>query len=234
MEPYDPDRVPILFVHGIAGYPQEFAALIDSLDRTRYQAWFYFYPSGFGLQGISRHLSTLLIRLEVRYGFDQFGIVAHSMGGLVARGAILEYAEAARHDGVRLFVSVSTPWGGDPRAEIVDRSPIAMPESFDDMKPDSAYLRWLFYQAPTDGEDGSDAPAKRLPRGVAYHMVVGYRLPGSASQSGDGRVSLASQARLEVQRSALSVRAFDETHTGILSAPETLQHINALIEDRFD
>jgi len=34
-EPYDPDKIPILFVHGIGGTPRDLRTLIESLDRDR-------------------------------------------------------------------------------------------------------------------------------------------------------------------------------------------------------
>jgi pimeloyl-ACP methyl ester carboxylesterase len=116
MEPFDPDRIPVLFVHGISGYPQEFSALIDELDRDRFQPWFYFYPSGFALDGLSGHLATLLERLHVRHDFDEFAIVAHSMGGLVSRGAILKYREETGRDDVRLVLQLERrdPHGFEP------------------------------------------------------------------------------------------------------------------------
>jgi hypothetical protein len=91
LEAYDPDRIPVLFVHGISGHPQQLAALMEGMDRKRFQPWFYFYPSGFALADLSRHLAILLQRLQVRLDVSELAIVAHSMGGLVARGAILEY-----------------------------------------------------------------------------------------------------------------------------------------------
>jgi hypothetical protein len=45
LEPYDPERIPVLFVHGIGGSPQDFRSLIEGLDRTRYQPWIYHYPT---------------------------------------------------------------------------------------------------------------------------------------------------------------------------------------------
>jgi len=116
LEEYDPGRIPVLFVHGIAGYPQEFTTLIDELDRERFQPWFYFYPSGYALDGISTHLKVLLSRIQVELGFDEIAIVAHSMGGLVSRGAILKYQKETDRDDIRLLVSISTPWNGDENA----------------------------------------------------------------------------------------------------------------------
>lgn len=228
LEPYAPDRVPVLFVHGISGYPQEFATLIDSLDRRRFQPWFYFYPSGFALDGVSDHLSTLLTRLEVEHGFDALAVVAHSMGGLVSRGAILKYAAETGRTDVKLFVSISSPWGGDVSAEQVDSAPVELPLSFSDMNPSSDYLRWLFY------EDAERTRPRLLPPDVAYHMIFGFRMQGRGGRSSDGTVSVASQARIEAQEQAATVRAFDHGHTQILRSPEIVERVGRLLAQRFE
>jgi pimeloyl-ACP methyl ester carboxylesterase len=228
LEPYDPDRVPVLFVHGIRGHPQQFAALMDALDRERFQPWFYFYPSGFPLDGLARHLSTLLQRLEAQHDFGDLAIVAHSMGGLVARGAILDYWEETGRDDVRLFVTFSTPWSGVEGAERAGRAPFELPPSFADMKPSSAYLRGLFY-----GDAGRSA-ARRLPEGAEFHMLLGFRMRGRGRIAGDGTVSVASQARLEAQAQAATIRALDRGHADILQAPEASERLNLLLAQRFD
>ena len=126
LEEYDPKKIPVLFVHGISGYPQEFSTLIAKLDRKRFQPWFYFYPSGFHLDGIALHLTSVITELQARHDFDELAVVAHSMGGLVSRAFILEHFEATgRHD-VRLFVAISSPWGGSESAsKIATNSPVA-------------------------------------------------------------------------------------------------------------
>jgi hypothetical protein len=143
LEEYDPDRIPVLYVHGIAGYPQQFEKLIGSLDRGRFQAWFYFYPSGFALDGISSHLADMLREVQIRTGFDEIAVVAHSMGGLVSRGAILKYAEQTGRRDIELFVSINSPFGGDVKAKSTENAPIALPASFKDMDPSSEYLTWV-------------------------------------------------------------------------------------------
>jgi pimeloyl-ACP methyl ester carboxylesterase len=228
LEPYDPARVPVLFVHGIAGNPQQFAALIEGLDRERFQAWFYFYPSGFPLSALAGHLATLLKRLQVQYDVGELAIVAHSMGGLVARGAILDYFAETGRDDVRLFVTLSTPWGGEARAEGSTRAPIELPPAFHDMRPSSAYLRWLFH------EDGDVGTARRLPPGVEFHMLFGFRMSGRRRVADDGTVSVASQVRPEAQEQAATMRALDQGHVEILHSAETRERLNALLVQRFD
>ena len=112
LEPYDPDKIPVLFVHGALGYPQSFGAIVESLDRTRFQPWFFYYPSGADLDRISDFLSQQRGTAAATTRFRQLVVVAHSMGGLVSRSFILEHHEQAREDPVRLFVSISTPWSG--------------------------------------------------------------------------------------------------------------------------
>jgi pimeloyl-ACP methyl ester carboxylesterase len=226
LAPYDPRRVPVLFVHGIGGNPQDFTSLIDALDTDRFQPWFYFYPSGFDLGGLSSHLAALLDRLRVEHGFDQLAIVAHSMGGLVSRGAILKYAHESGRDDVRLFVSISTPWGGQPQAARATDAPIELPHSFADMSPDSEYLRALFH---------AEAGAERsLPPSAEFHMLLGFRMGRSSKVANDGTVTVASQARLEPQAEARSLRAFDLGHVEILESPLTLERVNGLLAERFE
>lgn len=228
LEAYSPDRIPVLFVHGIGGYPQQFAALIEGLDRERFQPWFYFYPSGFALEDLAQHLSTLLQRLHVQHDVGELAVVAHSMGGLVARGAILDYAEETERDDVRLFVTISTPWGGAEGAERASRAPIELPPSFADMKPSSDYLRGLFYEA------GDENAARLLPEEVEFHMLLGFRMRRRASRADDGSVSVASQARREAQEQAETIRALDFGHVDILDSPEARERLNLLLAERFE
>lgn len=227
LEPYDPTRVPVLFVHGIGGSPRQFSTLIEGLDRKRFQPWFYFYPSGFPLAGISAHLATLLERLNVQHGFDEIAIVAHSIGGLVSRAAILGYWQSTGRDDVRLFVSISTPWGGDVRARRAEEAPIELPESFRDLRPESDFLRSLFY------EDEAKQRTRALPEQVEFHMIFGFRMSGSSSTANDGTVTVPSEARIEAQEQAQSVRALDHGHVDILHAPETVGRLNRLLDRRF-
>jgi hypothetical protein len=147
------------------------------------------------------------------------------MGGLVSRGAILKYQQEAERDDVRLFVSISTPWGGDVNAKNTEGAPIELPPSFHDMNPSSDYLRWVFYD-----ED----EVRLLPPEVEYHLMYGFKMSGSKKVADDGTVTVASQTRTEVQDQAVTQRAYDHGHAGILHAPEVAQRLNWLLDQRFD
>ena len=118
LEPYDPARQPVLFVHGYDGSPRDFSYLIARLDTTRFQAWVYNYPSGLRLPTLVEHLESSLSQLRLRYPFNCLSIVAHSMGGLIARGFLLRNATVTRPQCIPLFVSISTPWEGSRAAAI--------------------------------------------------------------------------------------------------------------------
>ena len=227
LEPYDPDRIPVLFVHGLSGYPRQFSTLIDGLDRKKYQPWFYFYPSGFPLDALSTHLATLLGRLQVKHRFDGIAIVAHSMGGLIAQGAIFKYKQETHRDDVRLFISISTPWGGDVKSRGVEDAHVELPASFKDMNPSSNFLRWIFYR------DEDRKQRRHLPKAVEYHMIFGFRMAGSSSVANDGAVSVASQTRIEAQEQAVTIRAMDYGHVDILHSPEVVARLNYLLDNRF-
>jgi pimeloyl-ACP methyl ester carboxylesterase len=227
LAPYDPKRIPVLFVHGIAGTPQQFLPLIDALDTERFQPWFYFYPSGFPLQRIADHLATLLTRLQVEHGFDELAIVAHSAGGLVSRAAILDYERETGREDVRLFVTISTPWGGQESAAGAASARVEMPPSFLDMSPASDFLRRLFYA------DEAQRSARRLGSPVEFDMLFGYRMRSRSRTANDGVVTVASQTRPEAQLEAKTLLAIDAGHVDILANEATLARVTQLLAARF-
>jgi pimeloyl-ACP methyl ester carboxylesterase len=223
LEPYDPERIPVLFVHGISGHPRQFEAIVEHLDRGRFQPWLFFYPSGSGLGELGRFLAELVAKLRARHGFDRLFVVAHSMGGLVSRAFILEYEEAIGGDEVALVLTISSPFGGDERAaEGVAEAPKDFPlaPSWIDVAAGSPFLDSLFYRDP-----GTRRVRRQLPARVAYHLLYGYENAGNGP-SGDSVVPLSSVLRPEVQAEARTWRAVDATHTGILQREETFEFVN--------
>jgi hypothetical protein len=99
---------------------------------------------------------------------------------------------------------------------------------FSDMKPSSDFLRRLFY------EEGESDAVRPLPEEVEFHMLLGFRMARRARRADDGSVSVASQARLEAQAQAATIRALDRAHVEILRAPETRERLNHLLAQRFD
>ncbi len=230
LEEYDPAKIPVLFVHGMSGYPQQFATLIAGLDRDRFQPWFYFYPSGVHLDGIANHLTDSIAKLQVQHEFEAMAVVAHSMGGLVARAFIQRSEDLAPRHQIELFVSISAPWGGSEAAIGVENAPERlMVFSWLDMSPQSDFLAQLFH------ESGEPLRPRRLPHETHFHMIFGFRRnERSPGPSSDGVVSVRSQARREAVEAARSILPLDDDHTGILHSDEVQRRLEALLLQRFE
>jgi pimeloyl-ACP methyl ester carboxylesterase len=97
LEPYDPEKIPVVMVHGLWSSPVTWMEMFNDLRskqelRDHYQFWFYLYPTGqpFWLSAknmrddlveVTRHLDPQR-RSEALH---QMVLVGHSMGGLVSR-----------------------------------------------------------------------------------------------------------------------------------------------------
>ncbi|MCA9137058.1 MAG: alpha/beta fold hydrolase [Planctomycetales bacterium] len=97
LEPYDPNRIPVLMVHGLWSSPRTWMDMFNDLRsfpeiRERYQFWFYLYPSGqpFWLSATQlradlRDLRKTFDPAHADARMDQMVLVGHSMGGLISR-----------------------------------------------------------------------------------------------------------------------------------------------------
>ncbi len=214
-EPFDPSKIPVVFVHGIGGSPQDFIKLIPALDRSRYQAWFFAYPSGFRLGKASTALATLLDLTMKRYGVSKVHIVAHSMGGLVSRDAILKVTALRGGRPVERFVSISTPFGGHAAAKSGLRHLRYPVPSWIDMAPGSAFLVELWKQ--------------KLP--CPHWLIFGYDTKPVPwlTLNNDTVVDLESTLYRPAQEEAVRVIGLKKDHESILSASETAEKMNEFL-----
>ncbi len=216
LEPYDRNKTPILFVHGAAGSPRHFQYLARFIDRDKYQPWFYYYPSGVHLDHLGSALNYLIGHLHERYAFNRLYVTAHSMGGMVARSFILKNHFLEKQRYIRLFVSLSTPWGGLKTAATgVKSAPAAVP-SWHDMVPDSPFIQQLF--------------SRQLKPEIPYHLFFSYQ--GECSMfmdNNDGSVTLRSELDLRAQEDAVRVVGFDEGHVDILYSPVVLSRFSEVL-----
>lgn len=97
LEPYNPDKIPVVMIHGLASTPFTWMEMYNALRgvrgfRSGYQFMFFFYPTG---QPFWASAATL--RKEMRAlrdavdpnreapALDDAVLIGHSMGGLIAR-----------------------------------------------------------------------------------------------------------------------------------------------------
>jgi pimeloyl-ACP methyl ester carboxylesterase len=219
LEEYDPKKIPVLFVHGATGSPANWRYLAGTIDRSRFQPWFAYYPAAPHLGRVGDVIVRALSSLQFRYRFDRLVLIAHSMGGLVTRDA-LDYVMRNQGPGrvvsVPLFLSISSPWGGVSSASLgVKYAPVVAP-MWEDMAPGSAFLTAL--------------PKTALPPETEYDLFFSYRSASTLSaEANDGTVTVASELSMPIQRQAVHVMGFDETHTSILESADVAQEMNSFL-----
>lgn len=213
LEPYDPQRTPVLFVHGALGHPGNFTRLIDHLDRRRFQAWVAYYPTAVGLEVVGAGLGRWLQALEVEYGFPRLGLVAHSMGGLVSRAYLVGDPGGLGGSLDSLtFVTIATPWQGHAGAALgVARAPVVAP-SWVDLAPGSPFQTWLL--------------ATPLPRYAAHDLYFAYGDSRRSRIANDGVVTVASQLDPRAQAQARQLAGFDAGHRAVLDDPAVAEALN--------
>jgi pimeloyl-ACP methyl ester carboxylesterase len=106
IHPYDPNKIPILFIHGLISSPVTWQNLQNDLCADpaileHYQPWFFLYPTG---QPVLESAEQLRADLQsTQKLFDPKGtdiashhvvVVAHSMGGLLAHTLVSESGDA--------------------------------------------------------------------------------------------------------------------------------------------
>ena len=105
LQPYDPDKIPVVFVHGLLSSPTTWAPMFNGLMgdpdlRARYQFWFFRYPTGNPMLFSAGALRASLD--EARRVFDPAGanpafnnmvVVGHSMGGLLSQTLVQDSGE---------------------------------------------------------------------------------------------------------------------------------------------
>ena len=217
LEKYDPDKIPILFIYGIGGCPQNWKFFFEKIDRTVYQAWFYYYPSGVRIAKASKALNIIVNELQIKYKFKDMFIVAHSMGGLVANDFIKRNIADKHNKYIKLFISISTPWEGDEDAVWAKYAPAVIP-CWQDLSPNSAFIQKL--------------SAKDLGSGIPYYLLFSYhgdRKP--FRRNNDNVIYLSSQLKLEMQKKAEKLYGFDLKHFQILTNKSVLNICNGIFAE---
>lgn len=109
VEPYDPNKIPVVMVHGLWSSPTTWMEMFNDLRsypeiRSRYQFWFFIYPTGQPFWVSAAQLRNKLAEVrqsldpDSRNGnLDQMVLVGHSMGGLVSKLQTLESGEDFWH-----------------------------------------------------------------------------------------------------------------------------------------
>ena len=217
LQEYEKGKIPIIFVHGINGGPTVFNTLIANLDRTHYQPWVFYYPSGLTLDIVSDYLVSSTIHLQNRYGFDRFALVSHSMGGLVARSFVKKYVEKhpKRSDNLLFVFTINSPLSGMPSAASgVNYSPFVV-QSWRDVAPDSNFL--------------TNLNSWTWPANIPCYLIFSFE-----KGADDGVVPLQRQLPLKLQMEAAHVYGFNDSHESTLSDPAFLQLFKTVLSQKHE
>ena len=100
LQPFDPEKIPVVFVHGLLSRPETWRAAVNYLQsdpeiRKKYQFWFFSYPTGLPVwvsaqrlrEELDRFNSVFLARnlsISQQRKLQQKILVGHSMGGLLS------------------------------------------------------------------------------------------------------------------------------------------------------
>ncbi len=164
LRPYDPNRIPVLMIHGLQSSPiiwRNLAAELqaDPAISARYQFWVMYYPSGMAI-AYSRQL--IIDKLKaVRENYDPQGrdlasremvVIGHSMGGVLSRSLITDVGD-------RFWTAISSKDFSELDASPDKREELRKLVFF---KPVPQVKRAVFFSAPHRGAEMADGWLGRL------------------------------------------------------------------------
>ena len=184
-QPYEPGRIPVVFVHGTFSSPVTWAEMANSLIadpvlRQRYQIWSFIYGSGNPLvQSIADLRAALTAEVQRRdpegtnAALRQMVVIGHSQGGLLTKGTAID-------TGDRLWRQVSTNLLEDLKIDDAQRADL---RRLLFLEPLPFVRRVVFIATPHRGSYLSGEFARRL----AQRLVS---LPGAMVSRGKDMLRL--------------------------------------------
>ncbi len=164
LEPFQPDKIPVVMVHGLWSSPVTWMEMFNDLRsdpqvREHYQFWFYMYPTGqpfwysaAEMREDMEHVRQVVDPRDENPALDQMVLVGHSMGGLVSKLQTVDsgnefwntlserpFAEVDADDSVRS--GLERTFFFDPNPSISRVITIATPHRGSDFANDTT--RWL-------------------------------------------------------------------------------------------
>lgn len=171
--PYQPGKVPVLFIHGLWSSPDAWLKMANSLQadpfiRSRYQFWFVYCPTGAPLlvSGVRVRQSLRGLREAVDPrrsdpALDQMVVVGHSLGGVLSK-QLLQSSGRSIEQGL-----LTRPFG---ELALSPRTREAV-SSYLYFEPEPSIRRAVFIAAPLEGAtrltSSSAAWARRWSAGQA-------------------------------------------------------------------
>jgi pimeloyl-ACP methyl ester carboxylesterase len=117
LQPYDPDRIPVVLVHGLISTPFAWVQTINGLladpeIRKHYQFWVFAYPTGNPVLYSALRLREELAKVDKLYpNHKGYVLVGHSMGGLLTQAQVTtvtrkDWEKALGASGMQIFATL--------------------------------------------------------------------------------------------------------------------------------
>lgn len=178
LEPYDPDRIPVLLLHGLISVPIIWRDILPELAAEpdlskRYQFMVFAYPSSFPVAESAKLLRDELAALRARYDADgddplstNLVVVGHSMGGILSHSLVTEFGDNFWEQfSDEPFEAV--PFDPETRERVRDLV---------FFEPDPGVRRAVYYSAPHRG-------AYMAEKGIAGLVSRAARLPTAVART---------------------------------------------------
>jgi len=165
IEAYEPEKIPVLFVHGLDSSPAIWKNAVNEIYAnrdlsTKFVPLLFMYPSGQSVPASAATLRESIRRYRemwdpkhVAPGFQQMVVVGHSMGGLLCRLQVIDSGDAVW----KAFFS--RPVGEIPWVSDSNRDTIVANLKF---KPQPFIRRAVFIAVPHKGSKLADLGIVRL------------------------------------------------------------------------
>lgn len=175
ISPPDPDRLPVIFTHGLASEPRTWQNVYNELRtdpfiREKCQIYFFRYPSGVPVLYSAAHLREKLSILQDtlnqqpgnRYG-KQMLLVGHSMGGLITKSQVQTSEESTWFN----FID-------DSRRKVkLNQQQLEALQHFLVFKPNPNISRVVFIATPHRGSELADFwLAKQLRKLISMPITI--------------------------------------------------------------
>lgn len=128
LEPYDPSRIPVVFVHGLASTPFTWVKTINGLQqdpelRKRYQPWLFAYATGNPILYSALRLREELAKVDKAYpNHLPYVIVGHSMGGMLTHAQVTTVTRAMWENDKKVGSAAKSIFANNPSDSLVVRA----------------------------------------------------------------------------------------------------------------